>query len=105
MVKGKLVISVIILSVLFSCGPENPSKKGFYKITDSQSYLFNSDGTVEAWTYDGGTKYPIKTCSCEGTWKIDDDFVVVEGLSNPNCPEMVNRNGRFKIEGDYLTRD
>jgi hypothetical protein len=97
-------IYFLMLLVLNSCGPENPSKKMFYSLTESQAYRFMPDGTVEAWTYDGGSKYAIKTCSCEGTWRITDDLVIVEGLNNPNCPEMVNRNGRFELDGDNLVR-
>jgi hypothetical protein len=97
-------VCCIILFLFSSCGSTNPAEKGFYKLSENQVYLFKDGGAVEAWTYDGGSKHAIKTCSCDGKWRMDDDCVIVEGLSNPNCPEMMRRNGKFKLDGEALIR-
>ena len=88
--------------VLTSCGPADPSEKAFYKLTDSKPYRFDKGGSVETW--DQGKEYWDKSCSAIGRWHMDGNIVVVEGIYNVNCSWMIDRNGRFKLNGDYLER-
>lgn len=95
--------TVLMVSIIFtSCGPIDPSEKAFYKLSDSQPYRFDKGGVVETW--DQGKEYWDKSCSATGQWKMDGNIVVVEGVYNSNCSDMEKRNGRFKLNGDYLER-
>ncbi len=88
--------------LLTSCGPVDPSEKAFYKLSDSKPYRFDKGGSVETW--DQGKEYWDKSCSATGRWKMDGNIVIVEGIYNANCSWMSERNGRFKLNGDYLER-
>ncbi len=89
--------------IILSCGPIDPSEKGFYKLSETKPYRFDKGGIVETW--DQGKEYYDKSCSAIGRWKMDGAIVVIEGVYNPNCPWMTERNGRFRIDGEYLWRE
>lgn len=88
--------------VIIGCGPVDPSEKAFYKLSDSKPFRFDKGGSVETWSQ--GKEYWDKSCLATGRWRMDGDIVVVEGIYNANCPWMKDRNGRFKLDGDYLVR-
>lgn len=95
--------AVIIYSLILpSCGPVDPSEKAFYKLSESKPYRFDKGGVVETW--DQGKEYWDKSCRSVGRWKLDGNIVVVEGVSNSYCPHMSKRNGRFKLNGEFLER-
>lgn len=100
--KSKSLLAIIITTILFSCGPVDPSEKSFYKLSDSKPYRFDKNGSVETW--DQGKQYYDKSCRSTGSWRVEGDVVIVSGVQNPNCPWMSERNGRFKLNGDLLER-
>jgi len=101
-IKTYLISSVC--SIFFiSCGPIDPSVKAFYKLSETKPYKFDKGGIVETW--DQGKEYYDISCRATGRWKMDGDIIVIEGVFNPNCPWMTERNGRFRIDGEYLWRE
>ena len=107
MIKNKVInifflILLLVSGFLTSCKPINPSDKKFYKISESKPYKFDKDGSVETW--DQGKEYYDISCRAKGRWRMDGDNIIVEGVFNSNCPWMEERNGRFKLNGDYLER-
>jgi hypothetical protein len=95
---------IIIVISLSSCGPADPTNKTNYYLEGAESspYYFKKDGTVETW--DQGKEYWDKSCLSNGNWHVEGDIVIIENISNGNCPEMTERNGRFKLSGESLVR-
>ena len=105
MKKLMFILGAILFAsfILKSCSSK-PKEGVFYKlVSDSKQYYFYENGNVSAW--DQGKEYYDKSCQCDGNWKMDGSIVVVEGLQNPNCTWMKDRNGRFKISGEELNRE
>lgn len=109
--KFSLTIGILFISFfLTSCLEHDWDPTGKkYKISNSfgDPFRFKQGGVVETWQDNGTTASgtPRMSCLTEGRWRKDGDAVIIEGLYNPNCPSMSNRNGRYKlIEGGYIHR-
>lgn len=104
-VKRKITIFLIgILVILTLLLVYEKSDDSWKKPYDGQMlewggimYKFHDNGKLEIW--EQGDEYYDISCRCEGSWKMDDDVIVITNLDrNENCPWMIKYKGnRLKI--------
>ena len=99
-----IIVGVAIWWFFLKPNSADPTDKERYYLSGMKSapYYFKKDGTVETW--DQGKEYWDKSCSADGKWHVEGEVVVVEGVSNSNCPDMRGRNGRFLLDDEALIR-
>ena len=100
-------------TILTSCGgSDNPAEKngGYFSVefNESKQFYFKggpTSGTVDTWKNENVGK----SCLTTGSWEMDGDVIIITGLNNPNCtegtmsiPDISKRNGKYKINGEYL---
>lgn len=96
MKKLRKIFSVIMFSslLLFGCGRTEP--KGFFyggnwDDPDEFYFEFKEDGKVSicrGYLYD-------KNCCADGSWEMSGSNIIISGIGNANCPDMVSLNGNY----------
>jgi hypothetical protein len=91
----KFIGAILFASVVLEgCGRTEP--KGFYyggewDDPDEFYFEFKEGGKISICR---GNLYE-RNCCADGSWQMSGNSIVISGISNFNCPEMVSLNGTF----------
>lgn len=89
-----LIALILTATILTSCGRAEP--KGFYyggKWDDPDEFYFEfkDEGKISICR---GYLYE-RNCCADGNWKMNGNSIIISGISNINCSEMVSLNGTY----------